>query len=123
MKKKKREWTEALSDTYETLTLNEMLKAGVDESGTKVFSILKASFGILKDPTLVADVTQAVQDIVKQQGGAQLVLNSGPKTAIFGNPSKNSKKKQLMLVFSVKGTMHSQVFMENDAVKLPEQSS
>jgi len=112
-----------MNDAYETFEVNEMLsKGGVDETAAKVFSLYKASYGILKDPAQVIDVTQIVQEIVKQQGGKQLLLNAGSKTNTFGNPSK-SKKKQLMLVYSVKGVMKSELFNENDAIKLPGDST
>jgi len=117
--KNKRNWTTAVNDAINTFSLNEMLKLS-DDSNAKVFSILKASYGILKDPLHNSDVTQVVQDIVKQQGGTQLVLNAGPKTNIFGNPTKSSKKRQLMLVYSVRGTIFQKVFMESDPIKLPE---
>jgi len=119
----KREWTTAMNDTLETLEVNEMLsKAGTDEPVSKIFSVYKASYGILKDPTQVADVTQIVQEIVKQQGGKQLLLNSGSKTNMFGNPSK-SKNKQLMLVYSIKGVMKTEVFNDVDAIKLSSEQS
>jgi len=117
----KQEWQNTISDTIQIVRLNDMLDAGIDES-TKVFSVLKATYGILKDPTQIVDVTQIVQDVVKQQGSQQLILHAGTKANLFGNPSKTLlKKKKLLIVFSYKGNMHTKIFADTDAVHLPEQ--
>jgi len=116
----KREWTTAIHETMEMLSLNEMLDSGIDESGSKIFSVLKATYGYLKDPTQIVDVTQVVQDIVKQQGGAQLVLNAGSKAPVFGDPARILKKRKLLLVYSLKGSICSKVFQDADPIKLPE---
>jgi len=83
------------------------------------FMILQARYGKLSRNDQSKDVTQIVQEIVKDQGG-QLLLKAGSKEPIFG--SVKTKTLQLLIVYSQNSTVYTRIFQDTDPVCLGKQS-
>jgi len=106
-----------LSDAIETVELHGLIDEMNENNADNGFVVLNASYGWLKSDKHTSDVTSAVKDIISKQGGDQLILNSGPKGSIFGNPTKH-KNKQLLIIYSVHGAVKRKIFQEHDSVLL-----
>jgi len=111
------EWHTALSDAIETVELHGLIDEMNENNAKHGFVLLNASFGWLKSDKHTSDVTSVILDIISKQGGDQLILNSGPKGSIFGNPTKH-KHKQLLIIYSVHGAVKRKIFQEYDPVTL-----
>jgi hypothetical protein len=113
-------WVTQIHETLETFALNEMLDEELTEQTAEEggFVVINSIFGILKNEKKCKDVTQIIQDVVKQQGGKSLFLKEGPKKALFGNPAEG-RKKQLIVVYSVNGEIFRKTFNEDEKVVIP----
>jgi len=118
-----RSWCRSLTNAFQAFELNKMLDQQIDENAgqpavatssstttlnnsnagkgapslTQGFVILSGTYGRIGHDKHSKDVTGVLRDLVKQQGGAQLVLKAGPKKEIFGNPAEG-KKKHLSII-------------------------
>lgn len=101
---------------------NRMFGSLVIFLNSSAFSILSATYGGLDKEKTSVDVTERLQEIMREQGGS-LTLNKGSKTKLFGNPtfghaSTVIKKKQLLVVYSVNGNVKRKIFGDLDPVHL-----
>jgi len=78
--------------------------------------VLIATYGWMKNEKHIIDVTEKIREIIEKQGGC-LVLNAGPKKAIFGKPTKH-KNRQLLIKYSVNGVVKTKTYQEKDAISL-----
>jgi len=113
----KEKWMNDIRDVLETYQLNEIIESSIKMN--EGFQILSATYGILDSRTKSKDVTEVLKNIVKNQGGNQLVLYSEPKSIIFGNPAERRRKK-LEIVFSNNGAIKKRIYNDNDPVTLPD---
>jgi len=81
------------------------------------FVIVSGTYGRLGHEKHSKDVTAVLRELVKQQGGSQLVLKAGPKKDVFGNPAEG-KKKHLSIIFSCNGKMRRMTLKDNDPVNI-----
>eukprot|EP01125_Pyxidicula_operculata_P016670 TRINITY_DN576_c4_g1_i5.p1 TRINITY_DN576_c4_g1~~TRINITY_DN576_c4_g1_i5.p1 ORF type:complete len:115 (-),score=32.68 TRINITY_DN576_c4_g1_i5:186-530(-) len=105
-----------LRDTILTYKLNKKLSEY--SVAPSEFVILKGIYGYLKHDEQTIDVTHILLDIVKQQGGNQLILNSGPKAGIFSNPAKKKKRALRILWQASDHQIHERIYQDNDPVHL-----
>jgi len=137
-------WSRTLANVFQTFELNKLLDQGIDDnfhSGPAVpavsgasgaispstpkspsslssgFVIVSGTYGRLGHEKHCKDVTSILKDLVKQQGGAQLVIKAGPKKDVFGNPAEG-KRKHLAIIFSCDGKMRRATFKDNDPVRI-----
>jgi len=131
----KREWHTAFKEAIDAYALNALFDDDLNNS-EKNFVLLSATYGRLKPLEKTSDkkatpeqmeVTDTLHKIMRQQGGNQLILNAGPKSKLFGFTSSKKTKKQLKIVYSIRGKdgemqLMEKVFQDGDPVKLPEDS-
>jgi hypothetical protein len=108
-------WTKEFNEAINTYSLKKIL----DISGEikKDFIILDAKYGVINKIDQCKDVTDEILNIVKLQGGDQLILKAETKSIIFGNPSPKAKK-QLQITAQVKGKIKVRAFHDMDAVNV-----
>jgi len=120
----KRDWFTAFKEVIDAYELHVLFEEGIYKPD-KPIQILHATYGKLKhekteknsDPEQV-EVTHKLQKIMEQQGGNQLILNSGSKKKIFNFPTKKVKDKKLRIVCSIKGSIKVLIYPDQDAVLL-----
>jgi actin-related protein len=125
-----RGWVKELKETIETVKLHSQLDGDISDTNNfkEGFVLLSATYGQLHKPRHCIDVTTALQNIIKEQGGASLTLNADTKSKLpgFSDPSKSKimpgsstrKKNSLMIVFSANGQVRTRTFGDADPVNL-----
>jgi len=125
----KREWYTSFKEAIDAYALHILFEEGMYKP-EKPLQILHASYGKLKttektttdknsEPEQV-EVTNILQKIMQQQGGHQLILNSGSKAKLFGFGTKKIKTKQLRIVCSIKGSVKVFLYQDTEPVLLNE---
>eukprot|EP01125_Pyxidicula_operculata_P010650 TRINITY_DN3505_c2_g1_i3.p1 TRINITY_DN3505_c2_g1~~TRINITY_DN3505_c2_g1_i3.p1 ORF type:complete len:867 (+),score=220.21 TRINITY_DN3505_c2_g1_i3:235-2835(+) len=119
-KKSKKDWVSTIHSAVETYTLYSLIE-GISDSNTESdFLIVSGSYGNIMNKKVV-DVTDILNNKVREQGGNQLKLESGSKVPLFGDPTKK-KDKQLLILYSAKGNVQSQLYKDEDPVFLNSDS-
>lgn len=123
----KREWYTSFKEAIDAYALHVLFEEGMFKP-EKPLQILHASYGKLKTEKTdknseleQIEVTNILQKIMAQQGGNQLILNSGSKAKLFGF-TKKVKTKQLRIVCSIRGTVKVLIYQDQEAVLLNEET-
>jgi len=114
----KDKWLNDIHEVLETYKLHEIIESSITLNIKEGFHLISAKYGILTSKSKSKDVTEVLQQIIKGQGGKQLILRAEPKSTIFGNPAEG-RRKQLDIVYSDNGNIKRQLYQDNDGVILP----
>ncbi|XP_049850428.1 rac guanine nucleotide exchange factor JJ-like isoform X1 [Schistocerca gregaria] len=117
-------WLKEMLETIETLLLQDMLDEGIHieikgEMLKQSLVIISATYGDLGREEYCIDVTLALQNLVKQEGGRSLTLpaTSKAKLAGFTDPCKG-KKKSLLIVYTTGSMLHTKTFRDDVAISI-----
>uniref|UniRef100_A0A6B2L220 DH domain-containing protein n=1 Tax=Arcella intermedia TaxID=1963864 RepID=A0A6B2L220_9EUKA len=119
----KREWYTSFKEAIDAYALTALFEVAFSKED-KNFYVISAIYGKLRTGTTSTDksdqidVTSNILKIIEQQGGNQLILNSGSKSKLFNYTGAKKVKKQLKITCSIKQQVKEFIFQDTEGFVL-----